>query len=37
MTVEFKGISAGQGNPYWGGGSNVFIISLGKILETKNI
>lgn len=39
MTVECKGIKIGEGNPNWGAEPNTeyFVISLGKILETKNI
>jgi hypothetical protein len=38
MTVEFNSLSVGLGKTEWGGGAKeVFIISLGKILETKNL
>jgi hypothetical protein len=38
MLVEVKGFSRGIGHPAWGAPSHpVFIIELGKILETKNI
>lgn len=36
--IEHKGITIGYGNPEWGAepGKKYFIISHGKILETKN-
>jgi len=39
ILIESKGISIGRGNPDWGApiDTDVFILSLGKILETKNI
>jgi hypothetical protein len=39
MLIECKGISIGRGNPEWGApvDEDVFILKLGKILETKNI
>lgn len=38
MLVECKGITIGRGKPEWGApDTDVFILKLGKILETKNI
>lgn len=38
ILVECLGITTGKGKPEWGGSdNNVFIIKLGKIIETKNI
>ena len=38
MIVEFKDITIGYGNPDWGApNEHVFIIRLGKILETSNL
>lgn len=38
MLIECKGITIGRGNPEWGApDTDVFILKLGKILETKNI
>lgn len=39
MVVECKGIAIKEGKPEWGAvqGTKYFVISLGKILSTKNI
>lgn len=39
MVVELKGIEIKEGNPEWGAEAGVkyFVLSLGKILSTKNI
>lgn len=39
MVVEFKGIEIGKGKPELGAenGIDYFVISLGKITDTKNI
>jgi len=39
MVIELKSISIGVPKPEWGGMNNepVFVLSLGKILSTKNI
>ena len=39
LTIELKAIRFGTGNPEWGAeeGKTYFVLSLGKIINTKNI